>query len=133
MALLLGGAGHSSHTWPTVIRFLSEHSGYALNFPGSAYPVLSQSGFFESLGVYKPLNSRHQIFGFCPKIELCDRISHEGAAFTPPHANSLAAICMGTIETGSRLSRRIFPKEHLSTDVHGMPRGVTRYELCLAV
>jgi hypothetical protein len=35
--------------------------------------VLSQSCYFESLGVCKPLNSRHPIFGFCPKIELCDR------------------------------------------------------------
>src|SRR5439155_27377923 len=35
--------------------------------------VLSQSCFFESLGVCKSLNSWRPIFGFCAKIEFCDR------------------------------------------------------------
>ena len=35
--------------------------------------VLSQICFLGSFGVRKPLNFRYQIFGFSPKIEICDR------------------------------------------------------------
>jgi hypothetical protein len=56
--------------------------------------VLSQSCYFESLGVCKPLNSRHPIFGFCPKIELCDRASQVwttmGQLDWPPKRRSYA-------------------------------------------
>jgi len=56
--------------------------------------------------------SQSSIFGQNPKIgcqefnnlqapklskkQLCDRIVHEGVAFTPLYANSLTAICVGT-------------------------------------
>jgi hypothetical protein len=51
----------------------SQNAGSQEPDGGLAREVLSQSCYFESLGVCKPLNSRHPIFGFCPKIELCDR------------------------------------------------------------
>ena len=54
------------------VRDLSMRFSWVVMLPGSMR-VLSQSCFCESLGVCKSLNSRHEIFGFCPKIELCDR------------------------------------------------------------
>src|SRR6266571_4027270 len=93
--------------------------------PHGAGWVLSQSCFFESLGVWKSLNSRDQNLGFCPKIELCDR-THTGARkhrVSDPYVACAARACIpcapsvrdsyGPVCTGEPVSRYLCPCAHL--------------------
>src|SRR5215510_6119112 len=52
--------------------------------------VLSQSCLSEILAVCKSLNFRYPIFGFCPKIELCDRTRRTPARQAGTHGQHTA-------------------------------------------
>jgi len=64
MAVLLGNEGHSSHTCH------SEHSGYALNFPGSAFGdagILGQTALeFEPSG--KAAEESRQLYKYVSRL-----------------------------------------------------------------